>query len=133
MTVLTKDINRVFELGDINELPVLGEELIYQGAAIGCDVATGYAKNLENGDSFAGFAENNCNNSLGQDSEKRVRLRKRGSVLLEIPGITLADINKSVYATNNNSFTLSSTDAVLIGKTSRIEASGLALVEFRVG
>lgn len=131
MTVLTKDINRVFELGDINQLPVLGGEVIYQGATVGGN-ASGYAKALEAGDSFVGFAEDNCDNSSGTDGVKTVRVHKKGSVLLEISGVTLADLGKSVYATDDNTFTLSSLGAVYIGQISRIEASGLALVEFSV-
>jgi len=30
MVKLTKDVTRTYELGDINEFPVLGGELIYQ-------------------------------------------------------------------------------------------------------
>jgi hypothetical protein len=129
MTALTKDTNRVYELGNINELPVAAGEVIYQGAAIGCD-ASGYAKTLEYGDTFAGFSEENCDNAAGSDGAKNVRLRKRGSILLEISGITLADVNKVVYATDDNTFTLSSTNAVYIGKISRIDSSGLAVVDF---
>ena len=50
--------------------------------------------------------------------------------MLEISSITLADINKSVYATNDNTFTLSDTDSVYIGQISRIDSSGVAVVEF---
>lgn len=132
MTALTKDKNRTYELGEINEVPLLGGEVIYQGAAIGCN-ASGYAKSLEDGDSFAGFAEDHVDNSAGTDGAKNIRVRKKGSISLEIAGVTLADINKPVYATNDNTFTLSSTDAVLIGKTSRIEGSGIALVDFQAG
>jgi len=129
MTALTKDTNRVYELGNINELPVAAGEVIYQGAAIGCD-SSGYAKTLEDGDTFAGFAEENYDNAAGSNGAKNVRIRKKGSILLEISGITLADVNKSVYATDDNTFTLSSTNAVYIGQISRIDASGSALVEF---
>jgi hypothetical protein len=129
MTALTKDTNRVYEFGNINELPVAAGEVIYQGAALSCN-SSGYVKGITDGDTFAGFAEENCNNVAGSDGAKNVRIRKKGSILLEISGITLADVNKSVYATEDNTFTLSSTSAVYIGQISRIDASGLALVEF---
>lgn len=129
MTALTKDTNRVYELGNINELPVAGSEIIYQGAALSCN-SSGYVKGITDGDTFAGFAEDNCDNSDGSDGAKNVRVRKKGSILLEISGLTLADVNKSVYATDDNTFTLSSTNAVYIGQISRIDASGAALVDF---
>lgn len=129
MVALTKDTNRVYELGDINEVPVKGGVIIYQGATVGSNAA-GYAKPLQTGDIFLGFAEDPANNLTGSDGVKNVRIKKRGSVLLDISGITLADINKSVYATDDNTFTLVPTSAVYVGKISRIDASGSALVEF---
>lgn len=128
-TRLTKDINRVYELGNINELPIAGSQVIYQGAAIGCN-SYGYAKSLENGDIFAGFAEDNVNNSAGLDGDKKIRLRKKGAILLDIPGVALGDIGRAVYALDDNTFTLSPTNAVYIGKISRIESIGSALVDF---
>ena len=129
MSILTKDVTRVYELGDINELPVAAGELIYQGAVIGYN-SSGYVRNLNVTDNFAGFAEDHIDNSTGLDGAKRIRIRKRGSILLEITGITLTDLGRAVYATNNNSFTLSPTNAVYIGQISKIEDSGLAVVEF---
>jgi len=129
MVALTKDTNRVYELGDINEVPVKGGVVIYQGATVGSNAA-GYAKPLQAGDLFLGFAENPVNNLTGSDGVKNVRIKKRGSVLLDISGVTLADVNKSVYATDDNTFTLVATGAVYVGKISRIDASGSALVEF---
>lgn len=132
MTALTNDTNRIYEIGNINEIPVAGGELIYQGAAVGGN-SSGYARGLHASDLFLGFAEERCDNSNGADGAKNVRLRKIGSVLLEISGVTLADISKSVYATNDNTFTLSSAgNAVYIGQISRIDSSGVALVAFSV-
>lgn len=129
MTALTKDTNRTYELGNINELPVLGGAVIYQGSAVGGN-PSGYANSLQASDLFLGFAEDHCDNSAGSDGAKNIRVRKKGALLLEIPGVTLADVNKSVYATDDNAFTLSSAGAVYIGRISRIESSGMALVEF---
>ena len=128
MTALTKDTNRTYELGNINELPVIGGAIIYQGAAVGSN-ASGYAQSLQTSDLFLGFAEDHCDNSAGSDGEKNIRVRRKGAVLLEIPEVTLADLGKSVYATDDNSFTLSSGYAY-IGTISRIDSSGIALVEF---
>lgn len=129
MVALTKDINRIYELGDINEIPVKGGVIIYQGAAVGGNIA-GHAKPLQVGDVFLGFAEECVDNLTGSDGIKNVRIKKRGSVLLDIPGITLASITRSVYATDDNNFTLVPANAAYIGKISRIDASGSALVEF---
>ncbi len=129
MSLLTKDVSRVYELGDINELPVAAGELIYQGAVIGYN-SSGYVRNLTISDNFAGFAEDNIDNSTGGDGAKKIRIRKKGSIILEIPNLVLTDLGRPVYATNNNSFTLFPTNAVYIGQISKIEAVGIALVEF---
>ena len=129
MTGLTNDANRSYELGDINQLPIKGGSIIYEGAAVGSN-SSGYAKPITNGDKFCGFADEKIDNSGGGDGAKTVRIRKKGSVLLDISGITLADINKSVYATDDNTFTLSATNAVYIGQISRIDSSDVVVVEF---
>jgi hypothetical protein len=131
MTGLATDANRVYELGDINQVPVKASAIIYQGAAVGGH-SSGYARPIANGDKFLGFADEKIDNSGGGDGVKIVRVRKRGAILLDISGVALGDIGKSVYATDDNTFTLSDTDAVYIGQISRIDSSGVALVEFDV-
>jgi len=131
MTGLANDANRVYELGDINQVPVKASAIIYQGAAVGGH-SSGYARPIANGDKFLGFADEKIDNSGGGDGVKTVRVRKRGAILLDISGVALGDIGKSVYATDDNTFTLSATNAVYIGQISRIDSSGVALVEFDV-
>ena len=131
MTALATDANRTYELGNINQVPVKGSSVIYQGAAVGGH-SSGYAKSIENGDKFIGFADEHIDNSGGSDGAKTVRLRKRGAILLDISGGALGDIGKSVYATDDNTFTLSDSSSVYIGQISRIDSSGVALVEFDV-
>ena len=131
MTALATDSNRIYELGDINQVPVKGSSIIYQGAAVGGH-SSGYARSIANGDKFLGFADEHIDNSGGGDGLKTVRVRKRGAILLDISGVALGDIGKSVYATDDNTFTLSDTNAVYIGQISRIDSNGVALVEFDV-
>ena len=134
MVKLIKDTQRIYELGDINEYPVQAGQLIYQGAAIGLDPADGYAKGLEPGDRFLGFAEDMVDNANGFDGQKRVRVKKRGSIILEVAGMGPTFIGKSVYATNDGTFTISNVGAaVYIGQISRLDHDENALVEFDVG
>ncbi len=131
MTALSTDLNRNYELGDINQVPVKGSTIIYQGAAVGGH-SSGYARPIQNGDKFLGFADEHIDNSGGADGIKTVRVKKRGAVPLDISGVALGDIGKSVYATDDNTFTLSDSSSVYIGQISRIDSSGVALVEFDV-
>lgn len=130
MTALTADTPRVYELGDINEFPIAANTIIYEGAAVG-DNGTGYARPLQPDDAFRGFADRHCNNLEGTDGEKNIRVHKKGSILLDIAGATLADVGKPVYALDDNTFTLASGGgATYVGQVSRLETSGKAVVDF---
>ena len=131
MVQLTKDLTRTYELGDINEYPILGGEVIYQGAAIGLEVASGYVRSLQAGDKFVGFAEDNINASNASDGEKNIRVKRRGSVTLELSGAVITDVGKSLYATDDNTFTLSSAgSSVYIGQISRHQYDSEIIVDF---
>lgn len=130
MPALTTDTTRVFELGVTNEFPVAANTIIYEGAAVG-DNGSGYARGLVAGDAFRGFADRHADNVNGGDGEKNIRVRKKGSILLDVAGLTLADVGKPVFATNDNTFSLASGGgATYIGQVSRLEPSGKAVVDF---
>ena len=130
MSKLTTDTNRVYELGDINEFPVLGGELIYQGVAVGLEVASGYVRDLQVGDKFLGFAEDNIDATNASDGEKNIRVKRRGNVTLELSGAALTDVGKSIYATDDNTFTLSNTSSVYIGQIIRYQLGDEIIVDF---
>ena len=130
MPKLTKDIMRTYELGDINEFPILGGQTIYQGAAIGLEITCGYARILKAGDRFLGFAEDHIDAVNLSDGQKNIRVRKRGSVVLEISDVTITDVGKAVYAADDNTFTMSSSNTVYIGRISRLEFGENAVVDF---
>ena len=73
MTTLAVNKPRVYELGDINEFPVIASDIIYEGAAVG-DNGSGYARPLVAGDPFRGFAERNADNSAGNAGTINVRV-----------------------------------------------------------
>jgi hypothetical protein len=65
MTTLAANKSRAFEGGDRNEIPVIATDIIYEGAAVGVVPASGHARPLAAGDRFAGFAEEQADNSAG--------------------------------------------------------------------
>jgi len=131
MSKLTKDTVRVYELGDINEFPILGGEIIYQGAAIGSDPNSGYARPLQLGDKFLGFAEDHIDASHSSDGEKSIRVKVTGNILLEVENISLTDFGENIYAKNDNEFVLNKqSDEVYIGKLARVESYNVGLVKF---
>lgn len=129
MTTLAKDALRDYELGHINELPVIASDIIYTGAAVG-DNASGYARPLVAGDKFKGFADTKADNSGGAAGEINVRVRARGRIKLAISGLAVGDLGKLVYASDDNTFTLTSTNNSKVGFVYRFVSSGVGIVEF---
>ena len=125
----TRDKTPVYELGNINEYLIAAGVIIYEGIAVG-DNGNGYSRALQKGDVFRGFAERHEDNLLGSDGGKRIRVKKYGAIVLEIENLTLADTGKAVYASDDNTFTLSKDGNSYIGTVSRYIENNTGLVEF---
>jgi hypothetical protein len=130
MTTLAVDSPRIEALGDINEIPMIASDIIFEGAAVGIVVGTGHARPLAAGDLFAGFATTKVDNSTGAAAAKNVRVLARGSVQLAVSGAVITDIGQPVYATDDDTFVFLPTAAVFIGFVRRFVSSGVAIVEF---
>lgn len=131
MTTLAADTPRTYAVGDYDDYPVLASDIIYQGAAVG-ENDSGYAQPLVATKPFLGFADNQADNSAGAAGAVNVRVLTRGVVRLTVAGATAITANDraAVYALDDNSFTLTSTSASLIGYVRRWLASTDCLVEF---
>lgn len=130
MTTLAADAPRTYAVGDYEDYPVIATDIIYQGAAVG-ENASGYARPLVAADPFLGFADHKVDNSSGAAGAKTVRVRTRGVVQLPISAIAItANDRPKVYASDDNTFTLTSTDNSFIGWVRRWVSTGIALVEF---
>lgn len=130
MTTLAQDVQRSFELGTINELPVIAGDIIYEGAAVGIVAASGYARPLQAADKFAGFAETQANNALGAAGDVHVRVRTQGFVELAIGSLVITDIGAAVYASDDDTFTKTATGNSFIGRVSRFVKAGVGIVSF---
>ena len=128
MTTLAADEARDYELGDINELPVIAADIIYEGAAVG-DNASGYARPLASGDPFRGFAERKVDNSSGSAGDKNVRLVKKGLISLAVSGLAITDVGRPVYATDDDTFVLTGIGSY-IGLVHRYVSSGVGIIAF---
>ena len=127
---LSADTPRVYELGDINSLPVKASTKVYEGAAVGIDAASGYARGLNAGDAFKGFAERTADNSAGSNGDVRVRVLTKGEVKLAIANAAITDVDKPVYASDDGTFTLTASTNSYVGKIVRWEATGVVIVAF---
>lgn len=129
MTTLAANVVRVYEHGDINTLPVIASDIIYEGAAVG-DNASGYARPLVAGDPFRGFAVRKADNSAGAAGAVNVDVRTRGFIQLAIGSLAITDVGKDVFASDDNTFTLTQSTNTRIGYVHRFVSSGVGIVAF---
>ena len=130
MATLSADKPRDYQLGDLEEYPVIASDIIYEGAAVG-ENDSGYARPLEAGDVFLGFALEHVDNSGGSAGDKRVRVRTRGKAVLPIAAVAItANDRPAVYASDDATFTLTASTNSQIGYVQRWVETGSAVVEF---
>lgn len=129
MTTLAADAPRDYFQGDFHEYPVIATDIIYQGAAIG-DNGSGYARPLVAGDPFRGFAELKADNAAGAAGDIYVRSRTRGDIRLAINALAITDVGKDVYASDDNTFTLTAGSNTRIGYVHSWEQTGYGIIRF---
>lgn len=130
MTTLAANKLRDYQLGDNEEYPVIADDKIYQGAAVGED-GSGYSRPLVAGDPFQGFAIALADNTGGAAGAIGVNVRKRGNIVLPISGLAVtANARPVVYASDDDTFTLTASTNSPIGRVSRWISTGVAVVEF---
>jgi hypothetical protein len=132
MATLATDKQRPFELGDLNSLPMVATDIIYEGAAVGIEAASGNARPLTAGDAFAGFCIQNADNATGSAGDVRVYVKTHGEVRLPVANVAATDIGKPVYASDDDTFVLTATGNSYIGKVKRFVSTGVAVVAFDV-
>lgn len=130
MTTLAANKPRAFEGGQRNDLPVIASDIIYEGAAVGIVPGTGHSRPLAAGDRFGGFAEAQADNSAGAAAAINCRVVDSGKIPLTITGVLITDVGQPVYATDDDTFTMSPVGGVFIGFVHRFVSTGVALVAF---
>ena len=130
MATLDKDLPRVYELGEHNDIPVIATDIIYEGAAVGVVKASGHARPLVGGDVFAGFCFVKADNATGSAAAINVRVVKCGAVQLAVSGAVITDVGQPVYATDDNTFVFLPTGGTFIGFVKSFVSSGVVVVEF---
>jgi hypothetical protein len=132
MTTLAANAPRDYEDGIVNEHPMLAADIIYEGAAVG-DNGSGYARPLVAADPFLGFSETKYDNSAGAAGAVTCRVRENGLIKLSVTGVTaLTDRESNVYASDDNTFTLTKSTNTLVGRVYRWISGTNCIVEFDV-
>ncbi|GAB5390186.1 MAG: hypothetical protein Alpg2KO_31540 [Alphaproteobacteria bacterium] len=131
MATLSQNTPRTYGSSNvIEEYPVIADDKIFEGAAVG-ENGSGYSRPLVAGDTFQGFAVRAADNAGGAAGDVDVRVRTRGEVELTISAIGItANDRAPVYASDDDTFTLTSTSNTLIGFVKRWVSTGVAIVEF---
>jgi predicted RecA/RadA family phage recombinase len=127
---LTADTPRVYELGDINSLPVKASSTIYEGSAVG--ITSGYARALTAGDDFAGFAERQADNSaVATDGAINVRVIAKGLARVTLASVAVTDVGSPVYMSDDGTFTLTQGSNSYVGVVYRYVTTNTCVIAFK--
>ena len=132
MTTLAQDQPRDYYEGKMGVFPVVADEIIYQGAAVGLVDASGHARPLTSADKFVGFAEIKADNDGGVAAAKDVRCFRKSMITLSVSGAVITDIDAPVYATDDNTFVFSPVGGVFVGFVRQFVSAGVVIVEYDV-
>lgn len=135
MATLSANSPRKFLQGLENlEYPVIASDIIYEGAAVGLN-GSGYARPLVAGDTFIGIAIDKVDNSSGAAGDKQVLVKHFGIVELTLASAAADDEGKTVYASDDDTFTLTSSTNSRIGVVHKVTdaANNKALVKLDGG
>lgn len=121
------NINRYVDQ-QLRTLAVKAATILYRGSLVGLDRATGYARPLLATDQFQGLAYERCDNALGANGDREVILFTQGDFEFDLTGTTRTAIGRPVFATDDNTLTLSGANAAYIGQIVDAPATGKIIV-----
>lgn len=133
MATLAVNKSRKFGLSETYHVnhPVIAAGKIFMGAAVG-DNGAGLARPLVAADPFLGFAWAMADNTGGAASAIDVELRTEGLVTLSVVGVASADdVGTTVYASDDDTFTLTAGSNSTIGKVESWLSGTTCLVFFQ--
>ena len=132
MATLSANSSRAYGFDEdplYNDVPCVATDIVYEGAA--CGLSSGYARPLVAADVFLGFAALKADNSAGSAGAINVRVQQRGTVELSVVGVSaVTDYGDTVYASDDDTFTLTSTSNTAIGKIVRWISGTTCIVRF---
>jgi len=118
---------------EMRSLQVATGAHVFKGALVGV-TAGGYARPLVAGDLFAGIAYEEMDNTAGADGDQSIRLYTLGDFGHALSGATIANLGDPVYASADDTLTLTATSNSFVGHAIDVPASGqiiLRLSTFR--
>ena len=106
--------------------PVKASTTIYRGVFVGDDAA-GYARALVAGDPFRGIAQKQADNSSGAAADIEVQTHL-DAVQLAVGSLAITDVGQDVYASDDNTATLTQGSNTRIGYVKQFISTGIGIV-----
>lgn len=125
---LAADTLRKFEIGDINELTVASGVTVYEGAFVFALKSSGQAVVASpaiSTHSFAGIA------IKGATAGNNVRVKESGKVEMPVTGASAASVGQIVYASADDTLTLTASTNVPVGVVHRHVSGTTCIVAFK--
>lgn len=122
-----RDVDRYVDQ-ELRTLPVRASARIYKGAFLGWNV--GYVRPLVAGDSFAGIAYEEMDNTEGGDGERFVRVFTTGDFEHVLTGASRTNNRSPVYASADNTLTTTASANSFVGY--QIEVPGSNTIVLRI-
>ena len=115
---------------ELIDIPADDNVKIYKGAFVGLNVSTGYARPLTAGDDFLGVAYAQADNTVAGHTAGGIRARLHQSVDIvhALSDVSSTDIGKVVYASDDDTLTLTAFGNSRVGRIVAIEGTGLVRV-----
>ncbi|MBU0638052.1 MAG: hypothetical protein KKB50_04245 [Planctomycetes bacterium] len=119
-----------FASQELIDVPVRDNVTIYKGAFVGRDRSTGYARPLTAGDEFLGVAYRAADNTASGHVAGGInaRLHQAVDIVQALSGVTNADIGKDVYASDDETLTLTPAGNSRVGRVVAVDATNVARV-----
>lgn len=143
MTTLAVDAPMTEVLGDTGSIPIIANDIVYEGAMVG-DNGAGYGRPLVAGDKFVGHAVSKIDNTAtgltgaaGAAGDLNIPLKSgRYKLIVSLAGY-ITDVGQPVYASDDATYTFigagASTGNSYVGVVTRYVSASLMEVEFRPG
>jgi hypothetical protein len=137
MTTSAADSPLTFGLGNLNSIPIIASDIVYEGSMVG-DNGAGYGRPLVAGDKFVGHAKCKCDNAGGSAGDKNIELisGKRYRLIVDLVAL-ITDVGQPVYASDDATLSLAAaittTANSFVGVITRYVSATQMEVEFRPG
>lgn len=133
MTTLAADSPQVLVTGDMGSVPILADDIVYEGAMVG-DNGAGYGRPLVAGDKFLGHSIVQVDNTGGAAGDKNIRVRTgKYRMVCALVGL-ITDVGQPVYASDDATLSLiagiTTTKNSYVGKITRYESATKMEIEF---